>query len=143
MKAFILAALFITTNALAFDFCAYDDVVYLYQDMHKANIEAYKESNHRSGFSNAEKELIRQTVLLDIWQDNFTIEEALEVFLDMWETRVGDLAGAIDYFNIDGEEIVHVFYYPGDNEYGAFWKNENGKFTLLVEIEDSSVICAE
>lgn len=139
----LLIALFITSNAFAFNICDYDDAAYLYRAMHAAKITPYLESTHKSGFNKSEKKLIHQTLILEEWQNHYNEAEAMEAFLDMWEGRIGDLAGAIDYFKINGDKIVHVYYYPGDNEYGAFWVDKNGQFKLVARIEDSSVICNE
>lgn len=141
MKSFLIAALLVTTNAFAFNICDYQDVAELQQDLHQANIRSYQSSTHKTGFTKDEQKLIHATIILQSWQDNFTQDEALEAFLDMWEGRVGDLAGTLEYYVIGGQKIVHAQYFPGDNEYGAFWVLNKKGPQLLAVIEDSEVNC--
>lgn len=141
MKSFLIAALLVTTNAFAFNICDYKDVADLYQDLHQANIRSYKTSSHKTGFTNDEKKLIHATIILQSWQNDSTQTEALNTFLDMWEGRVGSLAGSLEYYVIGGQKIVHAQYFPGDNEYGAFWVLNKKSPQLLAVIEDSEVYC--
>lgn len=141
MKSFLIAALLVTTNAFAFNFCDYQDVAELQQDLYQANIHSYKTSTHQTGFSNDEKKIIHATIILQDWQSDYTETAAMNAFLDMWQGRVGSLAGSLEYYLIDGRKIVHAQYFPGDNEYGAFWVLNKKGPKLLAVIEDSEVYC--
>ena len=141
MKSFLIAALLVTTNAFAINICDYKDVAELYQDMEQANIQSYKSSTHQTGFTNDEKKLIHATIVLQSWRSDYTQTAALNAFLDMWEGRVGSLAGSLEYYVIGGQNIVHAQYFPGDNEYGAFWVVNKKAPQLLAVIEDGEIYC--
>ncbi len=140
MKAFILSLLLTTTHAFAFNVCDYDDWGVLLQEMHRSNIHPMKYADVRN-LSQKELKLIHKTIQQTEWSTDYTEQEALEEFLEMWEGRVGELAGEISYYHLNGKILISVIYYPGDNVYGAYWYEKNGRFELVAHIDDSSIVC--
>lgn len=140
MKALILSLLFVTTNAFAFDVCDYEDWGDLLRGMDSSNIRQFKQADIKN-LSQKEIKLIHKTVQETEWSTEYTEEEAVEEFLEMYEGRIGELAGEISYYRFGSKTLISVIYYPGDNVYGAYWVEKNGKHELLAHIDDSSVVC--
>lgn len=140
MKALVLSLFLVSANALAIDFCDYQDWGDLLRGLDSANIQQFEEADIRN-LSQKEIKLIHKTVLETEWSTQYTEEEALEEFLEMREGRIGDLAGEISYYRLGNKTLIEVIYYPGDNVYGAYWLEKNGKYELVVHIDDSSVVC--
>jgi hypothetical protein len=69
---------------------------------------------------------------LQDWLKNLSLAEAIEEFAD----------GEVEYYNIEGLKIILIHYWPGDNEYGAYFKiNKNGSFKLIATVSDSFIEC--
>ena len=140
MKAFLISFLLLTTNAFAVNVCDYDDWSLLLQGFHKNNIHPVKHADVKN-LSHKEIKLIHQTVVQTEWSGHYTEQEALEEFLEMWDGEIGELAGEISYYRMNGNNMISVIYYPGDNVYGAYWFEKNGKYELIAHVDDSSVVC--
>jgi hypothetical protein len=70
------------------------------------------------------------------------VKDSLESFGDYYDGRPGPNAGEIVYYNIQGKQIVLVHYWPGENEYGAFYQiNKNASVKLMATISDSFISC--
>lgn len=140
MKALILSFILVSTNAFAIDLCEYQDWGELLRGLDKANIHQFKEADIRN-LGQKEIKLIHKTVMETEWSTEYTEEEAVEEFLEMYEGRIGDLAGEITYYRAGNKTLIGVIYYPGDNVYGAYWFEKNGKYELIAHVDDSSIVC--
>lgn len=141
MKLF-LALLFITTNAFAINICKFEETSDFKDELEERGIRPARVSKNHKKFTSVEKQLIHRTVTLQSWLKNSTMKEALESFGDYYEGQQGSNAGEIEYYNIEGKQYILVHYWPGDNEYGAYYAiNKNGSFKLVAEINDSFIEC--
>lgn len=136
MKSFLILALLITTSAFA-DICSFEDVYTFSETMKAENNRPYKITNDMKKLSSVEKELIHRTVSLETWRGPLSVQEAIEVFFDFWEGKPGTLQGYIEYYKYNGKKIVLVSYFPGDNEYGAFFVENK----LIAKVNDSDIYC--
>jgi hypothetical protein len=97
--------------------------------------------NHK-GWSALEKDMIHLAISLDNSLRGVTKEEALRKFADLYEGRQGSNAGEIVYLTISDKQYALVHYWPGENEYGAFFQLKTGRaFKLVAEITDSFIEC--
>lgn len=135
MKTFLFLALFISSNLLAFDPCSYPSTVEFIEDLESQGIEAVKTSRNPKRFRFVEKQMIHLTVSLQEWLNGVSRIEALDLFVE------NSSDGEIVYFQLNGKEIALVHYWPGDNEYGAFFEMNSSAFRLLAEIRDSEIVC--
>lgn len=135
MKTFLLLALFISFDLLAFDPCSYSSTAEFNDDLKSQGIEAVKNSRNPKRFRFVEKQMIHLTVSLQDWLNGISRVEALDLFVE------GSSDGEIAYFQLNGKEVALVHYWPGDNEYGAFFEMNNSAFRLMAEIRDSEIVC--
>lgn len=138
MKILFTLSLLFTMNVFAVEVCTFEDVYDFEQTLEEKNIRPYKIADNHKKLTASEKKLIHTTVSLEDWRGPLTTDEAIEAFFDFWEGEVGSLAGSIRYYKINGKSITLVSYYPGDNEYGAIF-GENNK--LIARIGDSEIVC--
>lgn len=141
MKLLIALAFFITTNAFAVEICSFEETWQVDEALETLKIKPIKTSKNFKRYTFAEKEMIHLTVTLQDWQRGLSRQEALETFADFWEGKPGSNGGEIVYYNINGKTIVLVHYWPGDNEYGAYYELKNGAHKLIAEIGDSFISC--
>lgn len=132
MKFALLIALFITTNVFAYDVCQFTETWEMHESLEAQGLKAVKITKNSKKFTSVEKHLIHKTVTIQDWLKDLTLAQSVEEFAD----------GQIEYYNFEGEKIILVHYWPGDNEYGAFFKiNKNGSFKLLATVSDSFIEC--
>jgi hypothetical protein len=89
----------------------------------------------------AERKLIHRTVTQQSWQSQLSEREALVDFMDAHDRRKGDLAGDVSYYAPQGRTVVLVRYWPGDNEYGAFYELRNGAIRRIAVVDDGFIDC--
>lgn len=144
MKLFLVLTLFIATNVFAVDICSFEETWQVEEAFKAEGIKAHKKSKNFKRFTFAEKEMIHLTVTLQEWQRGLSRQEAINTFVDLREDgKPGDLAGEIKYFNVKDKVIVLVHYWPGENEYGAYYELNNGAHKLIAEIDDSFISCTD
>ncbi len=131
MKFLTLAILFISTSAFAFNACQFQDTT-AFGESKKTEISRTEKYNP------VELQMIVATLKLDYWREVKDAKSALAEFNESTE------AGEIIYYSIDGKKIAMIHYYPGENEYGAFFEMyPNGKFKLLAKISDGDIDCSK
>lgn len=141
MKLLLTLALFITTNAFAVNLCSFEETWQFNEALEAQRIKPIRISKNHSRFTFAEKQMIHRTVTLQDWLKGTSKAEAMEIFAAMFNGQPGENAGEIVYLNVHGKEIAVVHYWPGDNEYGAYYEMKNGAFRLIAEIGDSFITC--
>lgn len=141
MKLLLTLALFITTNAFAVNLCSFEETWQFNEALEAQRIKPIRISKNHNRFTFAEKQMIHRTVTLQSWLKGSSKEEAMEIFAATFNGRPGENAGEIVYLNVNGKEIAVVHYWPGDNEYGAYYEIRNGAFRLIAEIGDSFISC--
>lgn len=130
-----MIALLFATNAFAFEPCSHQDTWGFFEDLKANSQKASAISKNPKKFRFVEKQMIHLTVTLQDWLNGSSKAEALEIFTE------GSSDGEIQYFDFNGRRIALVRYWPGDNEYGAFFEMKNSAFQLLAEIRDSDIVC--
>lgn len=142
MKTLIALLLIFSVNASAVDICSFEETWNFKEALKAQDIQPVRVAKNHKKFTSIEKQLIHRTVKLQGWLKDVTLKESLEAFGDYYEGRIGENAGEIIYYNIDGKQIILVHYWPGENEYGAFYQlNKNGSYKLIAEITDSFIEC--
>lgn len=132
MKFALLIALFVTTNAFATDICKFQETWEWKEAVEAEGAKPVRIAKNSKKFTSVEKHLVHKTVTLQEWLKELSLGEAVTEFAD----------GEIEYYNINGQQVILVHYWPGDNEYGAFFKiNKNGSFKLLANVSDSFIEC--
>lgn len=142
MRLIFILSLLLTTNAFAIDICSFEETFSFGKAFEAKRIRPVKTSKNHKRFTFLEKEMIHLTVTLQDWLKGASRQEALKIFADIRENgQPGDLAGEILYFRISGKEYAFALYYPGDNEYGAYFELKGSSYKLIAEIHDSEIIC--
>lgn len=131
MKIILALAIFVTTNAFAVDLCSFEETWQLDEALETQRVRPVYVADNRQAFTNVEKRLIYTAVVQQGWRAGSSMKKTLEIFE----------GGEIQYFNIKGQKLALVHYWPGDNEYGAFFSHVNGQYYLVAKIEDGSIIC--
>lgn len=128
---FALFLIILSVPSFAFDICSYEET----SDI---ELRAEKVSKNSKRFTFAEKNLVHRTVSLESHLQGVGRAEAFELFTE--ESSEGE----IKYYSIDGQELIFVHYYPGDNEFGAFYSvREKGAPKLIASVSDSFITCVE
>ncbi|HXH74665.1 MAG TPA: hypothetical protein VNJ08_06845 [Bacteriovoracaceae bacterium] len=132
MKTLIaIFTILLTTQAFAFDLCAF-------QETSELNLEILKASQNPKRFTFAEKNLIHRTIALQSMYEGISKAEALVLF------KEGSSDGEITYFQMGDKQMILVHYWPGDNEYGAFYQiKPTGTAKLIARVGDSFISCIE
>jgi hypothetical protein len=143
MRLFLLITLFITTKAFAVDICQFPETSNFYTELKVQGIRPARISKNAKKFTSVEIKLINKTVRLQDRRNPTSLQETLEEFMDVQEGgKPGLNAGEILYYNFEGTQYLLVHYWPGENEYGAYYKlNKNGSFKLITQIIDSGIEC--
>lgn len=132
MKFALLIALFITTNVFAADICKFEETWEWYEANKAEGIKPVRTAKNFKKFTSVEKHLVHKTVTLQDYLKDLSLGDAVTEFSE----------GEIEFYNIEGQQMILVHYWPGDNEYGAFFKiNKNGSFKLLATVSDSFIEC--
>lgn len=127
----IIFGLLIATQAFCFDLCGY-------QETSDLKLQQVKTSRNPKRFTFAEKNLIHRTISLQSFHEGVSRQEALELFAE------GSNEGEVAYFEIEGRQLILVHYWPGENEYGAFYElKPKGISRLMARVEDSFITCEE
>ena len=145
MKLFLLFILFITSHSYAADICKFQETWEFKEALKEEGNRPVLISKNHSKFTSVEKRLIHKWLSSQSDRRNTTLEQSMEEFSDMRLTgKVGPDAGEIIYYNIEGKKYVLVHYWPGENEYGAFYSvNKNNSYKLIAEIMDSFIECVK
>lgn len=141
MKFLLSLALLVTTNAFAIDLCSFEQTWELDEALESMNVRPLKVSDNHKAFTNVEKQLIYTAVVQQDWRSGVSMNEALQIFGDYYDGKLGSNRGEIQYFNVKGQKFVIVHYWPGDNEYGAIFKHVNNNFHLIASIGDGEISC--
>lgn len=141
MKFLLALALLVTTNAFAIDLCSFEQTWELDEALESMNVRPLKVSDNHKSFTNVEKQLIYTAVIQQDWRAGVSMREALEIFGDYYDGKLGSNSGEIKYFNAKGQKFAIVHYWPGDNEYGAIFKHINNQFHLVASIGDGEISC--
>ncbi len=125
--------MFFSLNSFAAEsICSYEETSDFFQALRESGVKPLRVSKDRKKFSSVEKQLIYKMVTQQEWSRNLTLGESLDEFAE----------GEVRYYNIDGVQYHLVHYWPGDNEYGAWYKvNKNGSIKLVAVISDSFIEC--
>lgn len=139
MRLFITLFL-LSAQAYALDVCSFEETSDLKNYLESRQVRPVHESSDPKKFNSVERRLIHKTITLERRSEG--PEQSLQIFGDFIDGEPGYNAGEIIYYNFDGFRLILVHYWPGDNEYGAYFKiNKNGSFKLLAEIHDSFIEC--
>lgn len=126
MKLLLAFVLLVTTNAFAVDLCSFEETWQFNEALSPVHV-----SDDHKAFNDHEKRLIHTIIGEQRWWAGADLEESLYIFR----------GGEIKYFNLKNQKLVLVHFWPGDNEYGAFFTHVNGQYYLVAKIEDGSIIC--
>lgn len=132
MKFLIVIALTFTTQAFAANICNFQETWEFKEALKAEEIKATKISKNHKRFTFNEKRMIHLALTLQDWLSGISREEALEMFSP---------EGEIEYYSIGERTYALVHYWPGDNEYGAFFEVINGCYRLVAYIGDSFIEC--
>lgn len=133
MKTLIAILFLISFNSFAVDICQFEETPEFHDALKAAKIKSVRTA--RAKFTSVEKQLIHKTVTRQDWLKGNSVEQSLEDF-------GGSADGEIKYYTIEGKQFILVHYWPGDNEYGAYFMlNKNGSHKLIAEISDSWISC--
>lgn len=135
MKTLLLLTFILSSQAFAFDPCLYSETREFTRELEALNLEPVHVSNNHKKFRFNEKQMIHLTVSLQDWLKGASRHEALNIF------TIDSSDGEILYYRFGDKTIALVHYWPGDNEYGAFFEMKNNAFRLLAEIRDSGIYC--
>ncbi len=143
MKFFILLSFFILNKAMALDVCSFKETWMFNDAMRVQKVKPNLVAKDHKKFNSMEKKLVHKTVALQAFSGEKTLLQSVDDFADiMYDGTRGANAGKISYFNIEGKQLILVHYWPGENEYGAFFSiNRNGSLKLLARISDGFIDC--
>lgn len=139
MKYFVLLSLMISSNVFALDLCQLRDT----HDFEVA-VKAERIKPIRSiaqSFSTFEKQMIHQAVTLQNWQRGISPSNSLRAFRDIYDGYQGLNPGEIVYYQVKGQKLALVHYWPGENEYGAFFMVSSGSSKMIARIDDGDISC--
>lgn len=132
MKFALLVTLFITTNVFAADICKFQETWEWHEALKAEGVRPVRISKNFKKFTSVEKHLIHKTVILQDYLKDLSLGEAVAEFEE----------GEIEFYNFEGQQTILVHYWPGENEYGAYFKiNKNGSFKLIATVSDSFIEC--
>jgi hypothetical protein len=135
MKFLIILALTLTTQAFAVDICQFNETWDFKQALISEGYKPTKTSKNHKRFTFIEKQMIHLTITLQDWLKGSSRDEALEMFGQDGED------GQVVYYVIGEKKYALVHYWPGDNEYGAFFELKNSTYRLVAYIGDSFIEC--
>lgn len=144
MKILVLISLLFSFSAVAnTDFCSYEETYQFFDDLNSQGIKHSKRARNHKRFTFLEKNLIHLTITLQSWYVGVSREEAIQTFSDVNENgERGPNAGEVLYYQFGTKNYVLVHYWPGDNEYGAFYELKvAGAYELKGIIRDGGIYC--
>jgi hypothetical protein len=142
MKLLFLFIFSIASHSYAADICNFQETWEFREALKEEGNRPVLISKNHSKFTTVEKRLVHKWLSSQPDRRNTTLEQSMEEFSDRHSGKVGPDAGEIIYFNIDGKKYVLVHYWPGENEYGAFYSvNKNNSYKQIANITDSFIEC--
>lgn len=135
MKSLITLLLLTSFNAFAADICAFEETWEFHEALEAEGVKAVKTSKNSKRFTFVEKQMIHLTVAQQDWLKGISKEEAWESFSE------GSSDGEVLYYKLDGKDYALVHYWPGDNEFGAFYEMKNGAYRIIATIDDAFITC--
>ena len=121
MKLLIGLLTLVSLNALALDVCQFQETIDLEESLETDGIFPRHVSLKK--LDAFERKLFSEMLGVD----SFCPEDVQD--------------GGIKYYKLDGEELIVVHHYPGDNEVGFIYRKKNGKLSLLAAINDAYIEC--
>lgn len=141
MKLILLLAVLLSSQAFAANLCHFQETWEYVEALEAEGIKQTRTSRNHKRFTFLEKRMIHLAMTQDSYNKGVSQDEALILFGDYYNGRMGSNAGEIKYFQVKGAEIAIVHYWPGDNEYGAIFVVKNGSYRLLASLSDSFIEC--
>lgn len=143
MKLFLFLFMTIAFNSYAVDICKFEETWEFKNKLKDEGIVPVLVSKNHSKFTTVEKRLIHKWLSSQSGRRNTSLEQSMEEFSDSRLTgKPGPDAGEIIYYNIEGKKYVLIHYWPGENEYGAYFAvNKNNTYKLIADITDSFIEC--
>lgn len=142
MKLIIALALVLSAQVYAADICSFPETSDFIGALKEEGIKPARTSKNHSKWTFTEKAMIHLTISLENHLKGVSREDALKQFADWYDGKPGSNAGEIVYFDIAGKKFALVHYWPGDNEYGAYFQVKmDGSFKMIAEIQDSFITC--
>ncbi len=144
MKFLLTLVLLISFNSNAADICRFQETWEFKNALKELGIKPVVVSKNHAKFTTVEKRLIHKWLSSQSGRRNTSLEQSMEEFSDtrLRNGQVGPDAGEILYYNIEGKKFVLIHYWPGENEYGAFYSvNKNNTYKLIADITDSFIEC--
>ena len=139
MKSLIFVFLFVSSQVFALDLCQLRDTYEFDQVVQFERLQTIRTVSNN--FSGLEKRMIHQAVRLQAWQVGIPMDESLRAFGDYYDGYRGPNPGEIVYYQLKGQKLALVHYFPGENEYGAFFIVGNGTTKMVARIDDSEISC--
>lgn len=144
MKSLVLISLLFSSLSFAsVEFCSYEETYQFFDALEIQEIKHTKRARNHKRFTFLEKNLIHLTITLQSWYVGVSREEAILTFsqVDEYGQR-GPNAGEVLYYQFGSKKYVLVHYWPGDNEYGAFYELKvAGAYELKGVIRDGAIYC--
>jgi hypothetical protein len=132
MKFVLVFALFISSNVLAFNVCQFQETTDMYDFFKSQNLKAVRIAKNSQNLTSVEKHLVRKSLTQQLSFKNLSEAQALTEFA----------GGEIEYYNLEGQQMIFVRYWVGENEYGGFFKiNKNGSFKLMATVSYGLIEC--
>ena len=144
MKLFLVLVMFVSTQAHSSEVCRFKETVNFTEAVENGLGKKIHVSKDHSRFTTLEKKMIFQAVALQEWLEIKTQQDALNSFGDFNDGAMepGNMAGSVDYYEVKGQTIVLVTYFPGDNEYGSIFElKASGAAKMVASVEDSFISC--
>lgn len=139
MKFLVLVSLFVSSQVFALDLCQLRDTYEFDEAVRFARLKPTRSIS--SNFSPLEKRMIHHAVTLQPSRSRLNQDAALRAFGDIFDGYRGPNPGEIIYYQVNGQKLALVHYWPGENEYGAFFFVGTGTSKIVARIDDSDISC--
>lgn len=140
MKFLLLVSLLMSSQVFALDLCQLRDTYEFDQVVQFERLPTIRAVS--KNYSGLEKRMIHQALRLQSWQVRMPMDESLRAFGDVYDGYRGPNPGEIVYYQVQGQKLALVHYFPGENEYGAFFIVGNGTTKMVARIDDSEISCS-
>ncbi|WPU65009.1 hypothetical protein [Peredibacter starrii] len=140
MKFLLLVSWFVSSQVFALDLCQLRDTYEFDQVVQFERLPTIRTVS--KNFSDLEKRMIHQALKLQPWQRGIRMDESLRAFGDLFDGYRGPNPGEIVYYQVKGQKLALVHYFPGENEYGAFFLVGNGTTKMVARVDDSEISCS-
>lgn len=139
----LLALLFSFSAFGSVEFCSFAETHQFFDELASKDIKHIKKSRNHKRFTFLEKNLIHLTITLQDWYVGVSREDAIRTFSQIDEMgERGMNAGEVLYYQFEGKNFVLVHYWPGDNEYGAYFELKvAGSYELKAVVRDGGIYC--